>query len=50
MQRRGVLPRSAAYALAGYVIGLCLFASVVPSPLYRSYMAIWHFSSLTLTL
>jgi MFS family permease len=49
MQRR-VLPRSVGYGLATYVIALCLFASVVPSPLYRSYMLLWHFSSLSLTL
>jgi MFS family permease len=32
------------------VIGLCLFASTVPSPLYHTYATAWHFSSLTLTL
>src|SRR6478609_2403924 len=48
--QRRVLPRSVGYGLATYVIALCLFASVVPSPLYRSYMLLWHFSSLSLTL
>jgi predicted MFS family arabinose efflux permease len=38
------------YALAATVIALCLFASVVPSPLYHSYAQRWHFSPLTLTL
>jgi hypothetical protein len=32
------------------VIAFGLFASVVPSPLYRSYMLLRHFSSLSLTL
>jgi MFS family permease len=32
------------------VIGLGLFASLTPSPLYRTYSVIWHFSPLTLTL
>ena len=49
-QRRAVLPRPLAYVVATYVIGLALFASVAPSPLYGSYMELWHFSSLTLTL
>src|SRR5579875_899289 len=49
--RRGrVLPQGAAYALAAALIGLCLFASVVPSPLYDTYATLWHFSALTLTL
>ena len=39
-----------AYNLAAFVIGLGLFASVTPSPLYRTYSVIWHFSPLTLTL
>ena len=38
-----------AYLLAAAVIGIGLFASVTPSPLYRSYSALWHFSPLTLT-
>jgi MFS family permease len=44
------LPPRVAYALATSVIGLGLFASVTPSPLYRSYGELWHFSPLTLTL
>lgn len=44
------LPDRAAYALAAGVIGLGLFASVTPSPLYHAYSVLWHFSALTLTL
>ncbi len=47
---RRTLPQPAAYGLAAAVIGLCLFASVVPSPLYHLYAVTWHFSPLTLTL
>jgi MFS family permease len=47
---RRTLPSRAAYWHAAAVIGLCLFASVVPSPLYHLYAAAWHFSPLTLTL
>ena len=47
---RRTLPHRIAYAHAAAVIGLCLFASVVPSPLYHSYAVRWHFSPLTLTL
>src|SRR4026209_2562203 len=38
------------YAVAALVVGLGLFASVTPSPLYRTYSVLWHFSPLTLTL
>ena len=44
------MPNRAAYALAAGVIGLGLFASLTPSPLYRAYSVLWHFSPLTLTL
>jgi predicted MFS family arabinose efflux permease len=47
---RYTLPPRVAYALAAFVIGLGLFASVTPSPLYHSYSVLWHFSPLTLTL
>ncbi len=47
--RRTLSPRLA-YALAAVVIGLGLFASVTPSPLYHTYSVLWHFSPLTLTL
>ena len=39
-----------AYRLSATVIGLGLFASNTPSPLYHTYSTIWHFSPLTLTL
>jgi MFS family permease len=44
------LSTRSAYALVAGVIGLGLFASVTPSPLYRTYSVLWHFSPLTLTL
>src|SRR5262249_55912022 len=47
--RRTLSPRIG-YAVAALVVGLGLFASVTPSPLYRTYSALWHFSPLTLTL
>jgi len=47
---RRVLPNQVAYALAASVIGLGLFASLTPSPLYRTYSVLWQFSPLTLTL
>src|SRR6266478_2197524 len=47
--RRTLSPRIG-YAVAALVVGLGLFASVTPSPLYRSYSLLWHFSPLTLTL
>ena len=49
-QRRRTLPNGVAYWLAAGVIGLGLFASLTPSPLYRTYSVLWHFSPLTLTL
>ena len=48
--RRRTLSNQVAYRLAAGVIGLGLFASLTPSPLYRSYSVLWHFSPLTLTL
>src|SRR5689334_1300811 len=47
---RRTLPNSVAYVLAASVIGLGLFASVTPSPLYHVYAAEWDFGPLTLTL
>ena len=47
---RRTLPQRVAYWHAAAVIGLCLFASVIPSPLYHMYDLAWHFSPLTLTL
>lgn len=48
--RRRTLPPSAAFALAAAIVGLGLFASVTPSPLYQAYSAEWQLSPLTLTL
>src|ERR1700755_774212 len=50
MTTRRTLPPAAAYALVASVIGLALFASGPPSPLYASYRALWGFSSVVLTL
>lgn len=50
LKTRRTLPNRVAYALAASVIGLGLFASLTPSPLYRTYSVLWHFSPLTLTL
>jgi MFS family permease len=47
---RPALSPRLAYRVVTGVIALCLFASVVPSPLYHAYAVLWHFSSLTLTL
>ena len=48
--RRWTLSHRLGYAQAAAVIALCLFASVVPSPLYSAYAQRWHFSPSTLTL
>ena len=48
--RRRTLPNRVAYALAASVIGLGLFASITPTPLYHAYSVLWRFSPLTLTL
>ncbi len=47
--RRTLSPRLA-YALAASVIGLSLFASITPSPLYGIYSQLWDFSPAVLTL
>jgi predicted MFS family arabinose efflux permease len=47
---RRTLPPPAAYALVTSVIGLALFASITPSPLYATYRELWGFSPLVLTL
>src|SRR5207244_11329172 len=41
--RRTLSPRIG-YAVAALVVGLGLFASVTPSPLYHTYSVLWHFS------
>ena len=48
--RRRPLSPSLAYALVASVVGLALFASVTPSPLYGIYRELWGFSPLVLTL
>jgi hypothetical protein len=47
---RRTLPPGAAYALVAAVVGLSLFASGIPSPLYGTYQALWGFSPIVLTL
>src|SRR3954469_9130770 len=47
---RRTLSPAAAYALVAAVIGLALFASGTPSPLYSTYRELWGFSSVVLTL
>jgi MFS family permease len=50
MTTRRTLSQPLAYALAASVIGLALFASATPSPLYGIYRDLWGFSSVVLTL
>jgi MFS family permease len=47
--RRTLSPRTA-YALAAALVGLALFASGIPSPLYGIYRQLWGFSPVVLTL
>ena len=47
---RRPLSRHAAYLLAAATIGLALFASGTPSPLYGTYSQMWGFDSVVLTL
>jgi MFS family permease len=47
---RRTLPPRLAYALVGGIIGLALFASGTPSPLYGIYRDLWGFSPAVLTL
>jgi MFS family permease len=46
----GSIPAPAAYALMASIIGLALFASGTPSPLYEIYRTLWGFSPVVLTL
>src|SRR3954469_22889734 len=48
--RRRTLSPSLAYGLVASVVGLALFASITPSPLYGTYCELWGFSQLVLTL
>jgi MFS family permease len=50
MTRRPQLPAAAAFALVAFIIGLALYASATPTPLYGVYQAEWHFSTPVLTL
>jgi MFS family permease len=43
------LRRTTAFWLLALTLGVLLFASSVPSPLYPVYQAEWHFSAVTLT-
>src|SRR5512132_1564916 len=47
---RRTLSARAASVVGVFTVGLTQFASVVPSPLYHSYAALWGFSAMTLTL
>jgi MFS family permease len=47
---RRTLSHGRAYALSAAIIGLALFASATPSPLYESYSHMWGFSPVVLTL
>src|SRR6516165_828690 len=47
---RKTLSERAGFVVAASVIVLGLCDSVTPSPLYRTYSVLWHFSPLTLTL
>jgi MFS family permease len=44
------LSKAPAFALVASIIGLALFASATPSPLYGLYQQEWHFSTPVLTL
>src|SRR3954471_6547677 len=47
---RRTLTPAAAYGLVAAIIGLALFASGTPSPLYATYRELWGFSPVVLTL
>jgi len=46
----GRLPAWSAFILVAAIVGLALFASAAPSPLYADYAARWHFSTPMLTV
>src|SRR4029077_1963364 len=48
--QRSVLTPRVAFGLVAAIIGLALFASGTPSPLYGTYRELWGFSPLVLTL
>ncbi|GAA4854315.1 MFS transporter [Saccharopolyspora rosea] len=43
------LPRPAAFACTGVLLGLFLVGSTTPSPMYALYQQRWHFSAIVLT-
>ena len=45
----GFLPRGVGFWLLAVVLGLLVFASSAPSPLYGVYQQKWQFSATTLT-
>src|SRR4051794_24231497 len=47
---RPQLAAPTAYVLVAAIIGLALFASGTPSPLYETYRELWGFSPIVLTL
>ena len=47
---RATLSPRLAFALVAAIIGLALFASGTPSPLYGTYCELWGFSPVVLTL
>ena len=47
---RATISSRAAYILMASIIGLALFASGTPSPLYETYRAPWGFTPVPLTL
>jgi MFS family permease len=47
---RRTLSPPLAYALVASIVGVALFASITPSPLYGTYRELWGFSPLVLTL
>ena len=49
-ETRPTLSPRIAFALVAAIIGLALFASGTPSPLYGTYRALWGFSPVVLTL
>ncbi len=49
-RRRTTLSPRLAYGLVAAIVGLALFASSTPSPLYGTYRALWGFSPVVLTL
>jgi MFS family permease len=50
LRPRQQLSLPVAFAAVAAALGLALFASATPSPLYGVYQARWHFSTLVLTL